>query len=168
METKIELQATVTKQLSDELYNKLDGKEFADEVDKLTKKFEINWYLKQDEKTIVASQTFTDVDHISPAQIYSLHADVCEFIARVERLKHEKHEQPANEMKHNKDDYNIIKKLVDTWEETENRAPTTGFAVLASIDIFGINADVPYGRIPEPLAKELCMSYLKIHSHDKN
>lgn len=174
METKIELQVNVTKELSDELYNKLDGKEFASEIDRLTKKFEINWYLKPESKTLVVSRTFTDVGPMNASQtskcICNLNIDAHKFVTEVEKLEHEKTENPENpeETKHNNDEYDFIKMLVDTWEATEKNAPTTGFAVLAGVDVFGLQAEVPCARIPGPLAKELCMSYLKVHSHDKD
>ena len=165
METKIELQATVTKELSDELYNKLDGNEFAGEIDRLTKELEINWYLKPETKALIVSRTFKDVNNISPAHIYSLNADVCAFIARVEKFEHKEDEPKLDNSTHD-EEYNFIKMLIDTWDETEESAQTTGFAVLAGVKRRGVVIESPCARIPEDLAKELCMCYLKVHSHD--
>lgn len=164
MET-IELQATVTKELSDELFNKLDGNEFAGEIDRLTKELNINWHLKPESKTLVASRTFTGPGEISPAHIYSFKADVCAFVAKVKRLKHEE-DVPAVNNNTPDEEYDFIKMLIDTWDATEDRAQTTGFAVLAGMEGAGFMIERPCARIPEKLAKELCMCYLKVHSHD--
>ena len=164
METKIELQATVTKELSDELFNKLDGNEFAGEIDRLTKKYNINWYLESDYKCLIATRKF-NVESITGRDVADFHADACAFVAKVRRLKHEEN-VPAVDNNTPDEEYDFIKMLIDTWDATEDRAQTTGFAVLAGMNGVGFMIERPCARIPEELAKELCKCYLKVHSHD--
>lgn len=57
------------------------------------------------------------------------------------------------------EDIKFVKELLDTWDETETRAQTTGATIMCEIAP-GFN--VPCGRISEHLFKEMCVSYLKI------
>ena len=146
---------------------KLESKDLELSINTIAKDMRVDWAveLSGNIATVAISQVFGKV--VGDKESHELEIRATNFMRAIEHLELSK-PMPSEEAKHNNDEYDFIKTLIDTWEATEKNAPTTGFAILAGVDILGLQAEMPCARIPGPLAKELCMSYLKVHSHDKN
>ena len=81
-----------------------------------------------------------------------------EFLKWMDSIELKQAQVPANQ---NQDDEDVkfVKELLDTWDETETRAKTTGATIMCEI---APGFHIPCGRISEHLFKEMCISFLKI------
>lgn len=83
-----------------------------------------------------------------------------EFLKWIDSITLEQAQVPAqiNQDQDNKD-VKFVKELLDTWDETETLAQTSGATIMCEI---APGFHVPCGNISESLLKEMCISFLKI------
>ena len=145
---------------------KFECDDLENRISNVCKDLNVDWAIEveTDVAAVSVSRTFGPV--IGDGDIHKLEIDATNFMGAIEKMQIPEKKKPLPARDHTcEKNYEFIKMLVGTWEETEERAPTTGFAVLAGVDVFGHKVEMPCAHISEALAKELCMSYLKVHSN---
>ena len=143
---------------------KLECVDLRHRIDTIAKDMHVDWAVETNGNVCVATISRMYGPVIGNMEIRDIENDATNFMSAINKLEFEK-PLPAQDVQKNTD-YDLIKKIVDEWDETETRVPTVGFAILAGVDIFGERVAIPCGHIKDKLAKELCMSYLKVHSND--
>lgn len=133
-------------------------------IDTIAKDMQVDWAIETSDNSCVVAISRTYGPVVGEEEICKIEEDATRFMLAINKLEHEK-PIPTQEVQRN-DEYEFIKKIVDEWEETETRNPTIGFDVIMAVNFFGEKIPLKCGTISEPLAKELCMSYLKVHSND--
>ena len=172
METKLNvvnglIEVTVLQTLTNVQLEKFENHELYPKIEAAAKDFQLNWSIdvKGNVATLVTSSTTSS--SILKSRMVAVERNSLNFKFAVEKmsvpeqLPVKKEEDPEENMS----DYDFVKMLVDTWDETDELLQTVGFVIIGSSKDRP-RLRIPVGYIPQKLAKELCESYLKVHSND--
>lgn len=165
METKLNvmnglIEVSIEQVLTESQVKKFEDPKLCARINAAAKDFQLNWTITKsgNVRTLVTSSFTASSILIERVEMIEKNAE--EFKNVVDKMN-------ALAKDINTDDqfaYDFIKTMVDEWDETEDRAQTAGFVILASTSECP-DVRVPCGCIPESLAKELCLSYLKVHAN---
>lgn len=150
------IEISVSQILTDVQMEKFENEKLRSKIEAISKDFQLNWSIdvKDNVATLITSMMTTS--NISAEIISIARKNAVDFKTVVDKMEIPASDTPVAPK--DMSDYEFIKLIVDKWDKTG----VEGFVIVASK--FGITRAC--GTIPESLAKELCMSYLKVHSND--
>lgn len=167
METKLNvmnglIEVSIEQVLTESQVRKFEDPKLSARINAAAKDFQLNWTITKsgNVRTLVTSSFTASSILIERVEMIEKNAE--EFKNVVDKMNALTRAKDINP--NNSSDYDFIKTMVDEWDETEGLAQTAGFVILASISERP-DVCVPCGCIPESLAKELCLSYLKVHAN---
>lgn len=161
------IEVTVRHGLTVEEMEKFENHELYPKIEAVAKDLQLSWSIDiiYSLPTLVTSTIAST--NISEDRIAAIKQNTLNFKAAVEKmdipecLDKTKPEDSEEDIS----DYDFVKTIVDTWDETDELLQTTGFVIMASSKDCPTLC-IPVGSISEKLAKELCESYLKVHNND--
>lgn len=172
METKLNvvnglIEITVLQTLTNVQLEKFENHELYPKIEAAAKDFQLNWSIdvKGNVATLVTSSTTSS--NILKGRMVAVEKNSLNFKFAVEKMSvpEQLPVKKEEDLVKSVSDYDFIKTIVDTWDETDEFPQTVGFVIMASSRDCPI-LRIPVGFIPQKLAKELCESYLKVHNDD--
>lgn len=143
----------------------LECKDLENCINNVATDLHVAWAVEVSGNVVMATISKQYGPVVGDVQSHEVEIAAANFMSHIRDLELPKHDlKELDEPKSHNDDYDFVKKLVDEWDETEERYPIAGFIIMARIfpEVYK-----PCGNISSRVAKEMCMCYLKVHAHDK-
>lgn len=146
--------------LSPSEQSKLECKDLEHRIDAIAKDMHVDWAVEISGNiaTVAISKIFDKV--VGDKEVHELEILATNFMRAIEHLELQKSLAPENKSK-DETNYDVIKEMLEEWDDED--APIAGFTIMRMITPEII---LPCGRISRNTAKEMCLSYLKVHSND--
>lgn len=158
--------------LSNTEQEKLECSNLRPKIDTIAKDMRVDWAVETNNNVSMATISRMYGSNVGKEEENEMETAAINFMSAVSKLEFKEALPAINDEQADQavEDYKFIKKLVEDWEEKVDKDNDTiepgiaGFEIMANI---ANKFAIPCGHIRGHLAKELCMSYLKVHSHDK-